>query len=147
MDWTQGTVGRVFFVRFDHGENIYAALTEFVRKQNIRTGVVQCMGAVHKVQCVAGPKEDTVPPKPDWQTVDSAHEVVGMATIAWNGEKPHIHMHAALGRGADAMVGCLRGTGEVFLVIEAIIFEFQGMTVARTEDTSLGIHKVVFETE
>jgi predicted DNA-binding protein with PD1-like motif len=145
MEFSEGKIGRVFYLRFDNNEVIYDALTKFVAEKNIRTGMIHFIGALKETECVSGPKKTAVPPEPFWHSLPEAHEVMGVATIAWDDKKPRIHMHTAFGKGKDAFVGCIRGKSNVFLVIEAIVIEIQGITAVRCEDKALGINKLVFK--
>jgi len=144
MEYKQGAVGRVFYVRFDHDENIHQSLTAFIKEQDIRSGVVHCIGALKDIECVAGPEVTEVPPKPHWKKIPSSREVVAIATIAWSGDEPSIHLHAAMGNKDEVTVGCIRGISDVFLLIEATIIEFTGIDAVRNDDPMLGIKKVCF---
>jgi predicted DNA-binding protein with PD1-like motif len=53
--------------------------------------------------------------------------------------RPKIHMHAALARGDECLMGCLREKSKVFLVQEIIIFELLGMEALREKDMRTGL--------
>ena len=145
MEYKEGTLGRVFFLRFDNDEVIYEAVTRFVKEKNIKAGVIHFIGALKNTECVSGPKKTEVPPEPHWHSLHEAHEVMGVATIAWSEDVPKIHMHTAFGKGKDAFVGCIRGESDVFLVIEAIVMEIQGIDAIRAEDKELKINRLTFK--
>ncbi|MBN1492772.1 MAG: DUF296 domain-containing protein [Candidatus Omnitrophica bacterium] len=145
MEYREGTIGRIFYVRFDNNETIYSALTEFVKEKDIHSGMIHFIGALQNTECVSGPKKTAIPPEPFWHALPEAHEVMGVATIAWDDKDPKIHLHTAFGKGKDAFVGCIRGQSNVFLVIEAIIFEIKGINAVRSEDKELKINKLSFK--
>jgi predicted DNA-binding protein with PD1-like motif len=76
----------------------------------------------------AGPEVREATPVPHFESFDSAWEVFGMATIYPSSEGPKLHMHSALGRGREALAGCVREKATVYLVIEAVLFEFSGLS-------------------
>ena len=145
MEWQEGRIGRVFVVRFDHGEVICNVLTQFIKEKNIRSGMVHFVGALEKTRCVSGPVVTELPPKPYWQDRAEAHELVGLGTIAWDGDEPVVHFHAALGREESCVLGCIRGEATVYLLIEAVIYEITGFAVSRVFDERLQIRRLTFE--
>ncbi|MFC1809530.1 PPC domain-containing DNA-binding protein [Candidatus Omnitrophota bacterium] len=147
MEYSEGKLGRIFYLRFDNEEAIYDALSDFIKEKSIKAGIIHFIGALKNTECVSGPKKTEVPPEPHWHSLPEAHEVMGVATIAWTNTGPKIHVHTAFGKGKEAFVGCIRGQSDVFLVIEAIVFEIDGVTALRREDKKLGINKLMFEKE
>ncbi|MBU1864293.1 MAG: DUF296 domain-containing protein [Candidatus Omnitrophica bacterium] len=139
MKFTEGTIGRVFILKFDHGDDFQAEITNFCTEKNIRAGQVQFLGAIKKSNVVVGPKTPEIPPEPVWAEFDSPHEVVGYGTIFWKGDEPAVHMHTVFSYKDKAFLGCIRKETEVFIVIEAVIIEFSGVTITREKDPTTGL--------
>jgi len=57
--------------------------------------------------------------------------VLGVGTIFSDEDGPKMHIHAAMGKGKDVLVGCPRCGAKVFLVLEVIIVEITGTTAMR----------------
>ncbi|HQC35201.1 MAG TPA: DNA-binding protein, partial [Methanoculleus sp.] len=72
-------------------------------------------------------------------------ELIGFATIYPGDDGPSIHLHTAAGKGMRSLAGCLRDRAEVYLVIEAIITEFIGITAKRIHDEKTGVNLPVFD--
>jgi predicted DNA-binding protein with PD1-like motif len=139
MEYRQGTVGRVFLVKFSHGEDLVQGLLDFARGQNLRAAWIQLLGALQRGRLVVGPEKAEVPPTPVWQEVQDAWEVLGVGNLLWEDDAPRLHFHGALGRGENTLTGCLRQQGEVYLVIEALIVELAGLTACRAPDAATGL--------
>jgi len=48
-------------------------------------------------------------------------------------------LHAALAKGDECLMGCLRGKSKVFLLEEVIIFELLGIGASREKDVGTGL--------
>ncbi|MFA5536358.1 MAG: DUF296 domain-containing protein [Bacillota bacterium] len=125
MKYNQGTLGRIFVAKAEHGDNLLEELRAIATKENISTAVFLMIGALKKADIVSGPQECTVPPIPIEMTFGDGREVLGMGTIFSNSDSitPELHVHGAFGRDKDVLMGCLRGNSEVYLVMEIIILE------------------------
>lgn len=139
MKYTSGRAGRIFVVRFEDREEILKNLQDLARKENIRAGVFYLLGGIRKGKIVVGPEKDELPPKPIWKEIKENNEVIAIGTIFWQSDEPRLHIHGAFGRGDTVAVGCLRETGEVFLVLEAIIIEIEDIKAERAFDPSTGL--------
>ncbi|MDK2939854.1 MAG: uncharacterized protein PWQ51_2019 [Methanolobus sp.] len=146
MEYSQGSIGRVFTVRLDQGDNILKELEGLAVSQNIRSAMFTMLGAVKEANLVVGPKENIVPPDPQWARINDAHELIGVGNIFWESEtgKPKIHLHSAAGRGESTKTGCLRENSEVFMVVEVFIMEISGISASRVFDTKRGFAPVCF---
>ncbi len=131
MEYNSGKIGRVFYVRFDHGEDIFDGLKKLVMKENLLGSWFQIFGGVASANVVIGPKEPIMPPDPVWQHVDNVNEILGTGSIFWNEDEPLIHLHAALGHHGESVIGCVRQNAAVYLVIEAVVFELVDMQISR----------------
>lgn len=139
MQYTEGSVGRVFYVRVDHGEDLLGTLQRFVVEKGIRSGIIQFLGAVEKGRIVTGPREPVLPPDPMWESYTGGCELVGLATITPGPDGPHLHYHASVGRGRDVLTGCLREQAVAYIIVEAVIIEFLGTRIRRRFDSLTGL--------
>lgn len=143
MQYAQGRIGKVFVIRFDNNEDIINELKQFAVKKKIRMGNVFLLGALHNAKLVAGPKKQTMPPDPCWIPFENAWETLGVGTITSSGKHADVHLHASIGRGTRVLTGCIRHTANVFLFIEAVVYEIKGVHAERTMDKKLGLKKLV----
>jgi predicted DNA-binding protein with PD1-like motif len=139
MNYQVGTAGRMIVARFDHGEDILTGLENLARRENLRAASFQLVGALAGGRFVVGPECDQLPPSPVWRELGESHEVVGFGTIFWEGDRPRVHFHGAFGKGDSVRAGCLREASRVFLVVEAVITEIDGITASRAMDPASGM--------
>jgi predicted DNA-binding protein with PD1-like motif len=145
MDYRTGSVARVFSIRFDDGEDFLGALTELIKKENIRNGWFQVIGGLRQADVVTGPREPVMPPEPVWRQVKDARETLGSGSIYWDEkEQPRIHLHAALGHHGDTITGCLRKGSVTYLLLEVILFEIAGFEASRPWSADKGFNIVTF---
>jgi len=127
-------LGRIFVLRFDHGEDLIASLKKFVSEKEISSCMALFIGALREGRAVTGPEQAVVPPVPHWEEYRDGWEVFGMATIYSSDEGPRLHIHSSLGKHREAMLGCVRERAEVYLVVEAVLLEFSGLAARREWD-------------
>lgn len=145
MDYRTGSVARVFSIRFDDGEDFLGALTELIKKENIRNGWFQVIGGLRQADVVTGPREPVMPPEPVWLQVKDARETLGSGSIYWDEkEQPRIHLHAALGHHGDTITGCLRKGSVTYLLLEVMLFEIAGFEASRPWSADKGFNIVTF---
>lgn len=118
-------------VRFDHEDDVLVELKSLVKQENIRAGWFQLIGGIGKGEIVTGPLRPTVPPVPVWHELDTANEIIAAGSIAWCEKEPALHVHGAAGNSEITKVGCLRKQLKVYMLVEAVIFEFDDMQVCR----------------
>ena len=140
MQYSEGSLGRVFVLRMDDGEDILESIQKFVKEKCIGSGMMLFLGAMLDGRAVTGPEKPVIPPVPHFEAFDSAWEVFGMATIYPSTEGPKIHMHSSMGRGRAALVGCIRGKASVYLIVEAVLIEFNGLDARRELDERTGLY-------
>jgi predicted DNA-binding protein with PD1-like motif len=140
MQYSEGNLGRVFVLRMDHGEDLIESLQKFLQEKNIESCTAFFMGALRDGRAVTGPKQPTVPPSPHFEAYESAWEVFGMATIYQSVEGPKLHIHSALGRGRQSILGCIRDKAEVYLIVEAILLEILGLNAERVWDEKMQLY-------
>ncbi|MDD1715761.1 MAG: DUF296 domain-containing protein [Methanolinea sp.] len=139
MQYAEGKTGRIFLLRIDHGEDLLVELEKFSREKEIRCATIQILGALREGKLVTGPEVPVLPPVPHFEEVSGGWEILGIASLFWGDQGPQIHLHTAIGRGKQALTGCLRVRGEVYLVIEAIITEILGIDARRIHDPGTGL--------
>jgi predicted DNA-binding protein with PD1-like motif len=139
MRYTEGRVGRVFYVRVDHGEDLLGTLQTFVAEKGIRSGIIQFLGAVKEGRIVTGPRDPVLPPEPTHESYEGGWELVGLATITPGPDRPHLHYHASAGRGREALTGCLREKAVTYIIVEAVVMEILGTRIERRFDPMTGL--------
>lgn len=144
MDYRTGSIGRVFTIRFDHGENFLAELTGLITKEKIRSGWFHLLGGLRRAEVVTGPEEPVMPPVPVWRTIDEAREVLGFGSVFWENDHPRIHLHSALGHHGDTLCVCLRKNAEVYLILEMYLVEISGIDAIRPFDPVRGFNRLIF---
>ena len=147
MEYTQGSVGRVFVIRFDHGDNLLDELTRLIIKENIRCAWFHVLGGLRRAEVVTGPVNPTMPPEPVWRPVDEAREVVGLGSVFWEGNEPRIHLHGALGHHGETLCVCIRKNTEVYLILEVYLVEISGITAHRPWYPAGGFNRLEFSPE
>jgi hypothetical protein len=139
MQYTEGGVGRVFYLRVDHGEELLETLRTFVAEKGIRAGIIQFLGAVGEGRIVTGPRQPVLPPEPSLESYTGGWEIVGLATITSSHDGPHLHFHASVGKGREALTGCLREQALTYIIVEVIIIEIIGTRIGRRFDSLTGL--------
>lgn len=134
MQYAQGRVGRVFVVRIDDREDFLESMRRFITDKGITCGSVTFLGALMNGRMVTGPEEPVIPPVPHFVLFEGGWEVFGVGTIYPGEGGPHIHYHATVGRAGHALTGCLREKATAYLIIEAVIIEFEGLLGRREFD-------------
>jgi predicted DNA-binding protein with PD1-like motif len=141
MQFTEGTIGRVFILRLEDGEVLNETIEAFARQQEVQRALVTFLGgSADGSRVVVGPDE-TRPHEviPLQHSLQGAHEVLALGTLIpdENG-LPVLHMHAAAGREGDATVGCTRAGVQVWLVGEVVVQEILGGSARRVTDPATG---------
>ncbi len=140
MQYTEGQLGRVFVVRIDDGEDMLISLHQFISDKSIQAGSILFLGALMNGRMVTGPEDPVIPPVPHFVMFEGGWEVFGVGTIYPGESGPHIHYHASVGRSGHALTGCLREKAITYLIIEAVILEFTGLSARREFDKKLQVH-------
>lgn len=140
MQYTEGQIGRVFVVRIDDGEDMLLSLRQFILDKNIQAGSIHFLGALMSGRMVTGPEEPVIPPVPHFVLFEGGWEVFGIGTIYPGEGGPHIHYHGSVGRSGHALTGCIREKAVTYLIVEAVIMEFTGLTARREFDEKMQLH-------
>jgi predicted DNA-binding protein with PD1-like motif len=147
MQYTEGQLGRVFVVRIDDGEDMLISLHQFINDKSIQAGSILFLGALMNGRMVTGPEVPVIPPVPHFVMFEGGWEVFGVGTIYPGEGGPHIHYHASVGRSGHALTGCLREKAITYLIIEAVIMEFTGLSARREYDKKLQVHLPILGNE
>jgi len=139
MQYRQGSYGRVLLLKFEDGDDLLEEIRRCARETGIRVATITLLGGMRSAGIVTGPRESVVPPEPMWAKLDSGQEIVGIGSLFWHNDEPVVHLHGALGRGSEARVGCVRRDSTVYLVVEAVIAEINGIDARRTKDERTGL--------
>jgi len=140
MQYTEGQIGRVFVVRIDDGEDMLLSLRQFIIDKNIQAGSIHFLGALMNGRMVTGPEEPVIPPVPHFVMFEGGWEVFGIGTVYPGEGGPHIHYHASVGRSGHALTGCLREKATTYLIVEAVIMEFTGLSARREFDEKMQLN-------
>ncbi len=135
-----GKIGRVFILRFEHGDVVLREIERFCRQKKVATGVCLFIGALKKGDLAAGPRRPVIPPEPNWVSFRDGWETMGIATVFPGKKGPQVHVHSAMGRKNRVLAGCVRKESEVFLVLEAVLFEVSGCRARKEMDPRTGIN-------
>jgi hypothetical protein len=147
MQYTEGQLGRVFVVRIDNGEDMLVSLRQFIDDKAIRAGSILFLGALMNGRMVTGPEEPVIPPVPHFVMFEGGWEVFGLGTISSGEGGPHVHYHASVGRSGHALTGCIREKAITYLIVEAVILEFAGLSARREFDKKTQVHLPVLGKE
>jgi predicted DNA-binding protein with PD1-like motif len=144
MEYAVGMAGRVIAARLFEGEDLYESIEELAKKENIKSAAVLITGGFRKASVVVGPKQETPKIVGDMREFAGPGEVLGVGTIYCDPEGPKLHIHTAIGKGGDALVGCPRGGAKIFLVLEVTVIEIEGIEGGRKYDEKTGLNLLRF---
>lgn len=141
MQYSEGTIGRIFTLRLDDGERVPDCIEQFAKEHNIKSAHCTLLGGIDTGNIVVGPKDGESPViDPILFPISDAHEVAALGTIFSDDEgTPILHMHAALGRDGKTHTGCIRPGLDVWLVGEVIIMEILGADMLRKTEAKSGL--------
>lgn len=140
MEYTSGKMGRVFVLKFSDSDVLLKEIGKFAKKEKVKTAVFLLIGALKKGHVVTGPKKPVIPPEPNWVSFKDGWETMGVGTLYVNKEGPQIHIHASMGKKNKVITGCVRRESEVFLVVEAVVFELKGVKATKGLDPKTGLN-------
>ena len=144
MEYRTGSIKRIFTVRFDEGDDFLDGLRQLIIKENIRCAWFHVLGGLREAGVVTGPKEPVMPPEPVWAQIDGARETLGSGSIFWDETEPRIHLHAALGHHGETLTACVRKGTKVYLVLEVLILELDGIDAPRPWFAQGGFNRLTF---
>ena len=124
-------------MRIDHDEDLIESLQMFLEKKGIESCTALFLGAIRDGRAVTGSKRPEIPPQPNFEAYESAWEVFGMATFYPSSQGHRLHIHSALGRGKQALIGCIREKARVYLLVEMVLLEICGLEAERVWDEDM----------
>ncbi|HUW20294.1 MAG TPA: DUF296 domain-containing protein [Sedimentisphaerales bacterium] len=145
MEYAVGKPARVIAARLFEGEDLYQCIEQLSRKENIRSAAVLITGGFREANVVVGPKAEKPRIVGNVKDFVGPGEVLGVGTIYCDDEGPKLHIHTAIGRGDETIVGCPRGGAKTFLVLEVTIIELTGLKAERKQDEETGLKLLRFE--
>ena len=140
MQYTNGSIGRIFVVKFENNDILLDALGRFARRERLKAAVMIFIGALREGLLVTGPKKPVIPPDANKVNFKDGWETFGIGTIFTNSKGPQIHIHGSMGKKKDVLTGCVRGKSRVFLVVEAVVFELKGVKATKDIDPKTGLN-------
>jgi len=144
MEYAVGKTGRVIAARLFEGEDLYECVEELARKEGIKAAAVLITGGFRKASVVVGPKQEKPKIVGNFKDFAGPGEVLGVGTIYCDDEGPKLHIHTAIGKENQVMVGCPRGGAKTFLILEVTIIEIEGIDASRKLDEETGFKLLRF---
>jgi predicted DNA-binding protein with PD1-like motif len=145
MQYSVGKPGRVIVARLFEGENLYESIESIAKKEKIQSAAVFITGGFRNADVVVGPKEERPKIVGNFKQFAGPGEVLGVGTLYCDDEGPKLHIHTAIGKGDETVVGCPRGGATTFLILEVTIIEILGIKAARTFDRETGVKLLTIE--
>ena len=139
MQYSEGSFGRVFVVKFEDGDDLLEGLRQVASREGIKAATILLLGGMRSAGVVAGPRQAVVPPEPVWRSFNDGREVIAMGTLFRKDGEPIVHLHGAMGRQGETLVGCIRKETTTYLVIEAVIAEIAGLAAHKAMDEKTGV--------
>jgi len=145
MEYAVGKTGRIIAARLFEGEELYESIEQIAKKENIKSAAVFITGGFRKANVVVGPKTEKPKIEPNFKPFEGPGEVLGVGTIYPDSIGPKLHIHTAIGKGDETIVGCPRGGAKTFLILEVAIIEIEGINAERKPDSETGFNLLRFE--
>ena len=145
MEYAVGKTGRIIGARLFEGEDLYECVEEIAKKENIKSAAVLITGGFRKASVVVGPKQEKPKIVGNFKEFAGPGEVLGVGTIYCDETGPKLHIHTAIGKGNQIMVGCPRGGAKTFLIMEVTIIEITDLNSGRIPDKEKGLKLLRFE--
>ncbi len=146
MKYQPGRLGRVFLVKLEHGDDIIKEICRLAEKEAIASAAIMLIGALKQGSMVLGPRECIIPPPAIEHYFNDGREIAALGTLFRDDkDNPALHIHGAAGRSDSSITGCLRQDLEVYLVVEAVVLELEGITARRKLDPNLQVKALCIE--
>ncbi len=145
VEYAVGRIGRVIAARLFEGEDIYHSVEQIAETEKVANGAVLITGGFRKARVVVGPKSEKPKIVGNFREFTGPGEVLGVGTLYRDEKGPKLHIHTAIGKGRECVVGCPRGGTRVFLTLEVTIFEIDGVRGRRLADEQSGVNLLRFE--
>ena len=145
MEYAVGKTGRIIAARLFEGEDLYESIEQIAKKEEIKSAAVLITGGFRKANVVVGPKQEEPKIVGNFKDFTGPGEVLGVGTIYCDDEGPKLHIHTAIGKGDETLIGCPRGGAKTFLILEVTIIEIEGVEAGRKPDESTGLNLLGFQ--
>jgi len=145
MEYATGKTGRIIAARLFEGEDLYESVQQIATTENIKSAAVLITGGFREANVVVGPKAEKPRIVPNFKIFAGPGEVLGVGTIYCDDKGPRLHLHAAIGKGTETIVGCPRGGAKTFLVMEITIIEIEQVYASRKFDEKTGLNLLRFD--
>jgi len=145
MEYSIGKAGRIVAARLSEGEDLYESVERIAAEENIKAAAVLITGGIRKANVVVGPKAEKPKIVGNYKDFEGPGEVVGVGTIYCDSEGPKLHIHTAIGKGNQTIVGCPRGGAKTFLILEITIIELENIKASRKPDETTGLNLLSFK--
>jgi len=145
MEYAVGKTGRIIAARLAEGEDLYESVEEIAARENIKAAAVLITGGLRKANVVVGPKTETPKIVGNFRDFTGPGEVLGVGTIYRDNTGPKLHIHTAIGKGDETIVGCPRGGATTFLILEITIIEIEDIEAGREPDEKTGLNLLTFK--
>jgi len=145
MEYAVGKTGRIIAARLAEGEDLYESVEEIAARENIKAAAVLITGGLRKANVVVGPKTETPKIVGNFRDFTGPGEVLGVGTIYRDNTGPKLHIHTAIGKGDETIVGCPRGGAKTFLILEITIIEIEDIEAGREPDEKTGLNLLTFK--
>lgn len=139
MEYSVGRVGRVIVARLFEGEDLHACIDKIAREAEIRCATVLITGGFRSAAVVVGPEQEHPQIVPRFRAFTGPGEVLGVGTLYWDDAGPRLHIHTAIGKDGENLVGCPRRDTRTFLILEVTILEIDGIEGERQFDPASGM--------
>lgn len=138
---TEGSVGRVFILRLEDGDEIAPCIEKFARDHGIQTGYVSFIGGATGGEISIGARSSAARPvDPAVQKVEGACDAAACGLLApGNDGQPVLQLHGSFGREAAALTGGVRPQVKTWVTGEAILYEILGANCRRVPDSASGL--------
>ena len=145
MEYAVGRTGRIIAARLFEGEDLYESIEQIAVKEDVTSAAVLIIGGFRKANVVVGPERETPEIVPRFMDFTGPGEVLVGGTIYRDDKGPKLHLHTAIGKGGDNLVGCPRDDTKTFLILEVTIIEIEGIKARRKHDEKTGLNLLRFE--
>jgi hypothetical protein len=145
MEYAVGRTGRIIAARLFEGEDLYESIHEIAVVENIKSAAVFITGGFREANVVVGPKQEEPTVIGEFRNFAGPGEVLGVGTIYCDKEEPKLHIHTAIGKADEVMVGCPRDGTKTFLILEVTIIEIDGLNAERKLDAKTGLNLLRFK--
>jgi predicted DNA-binding protein with PD1-like motif len=140
MKVAEGSIGRVFVLRLEDGDQLPDCVERFAAEKGVAQGFCAFVGGVGGGRIVVGPKDSVaMPPVPVLLDLVGAHEAAAVGTLFPDeAGRPKLHMHATFGRGETVKTGCIRPGIDIWTIGEFVLIELKGAELVRKRDAATG---------